>query len=135
MRVYESPMRDAITEAIERDGPMTGAELAQVLNVPRKKIDSSLIHTRHKYGTQFFRISGYVRQVGIGGREAPIYAIGPEPDEPRPKMNSKRDRKKIQQRYRDKNKLVIRARNRKRKGTTSNPFLDILGIKLTEVRK
>lgn len=135
MRIYKSPIRDAITEAIERDGPMTGAELADTLNVPRKQIDSSLAHARYEYGTKFFRISGYARQVGIGGREAPIYAIGPEPDEPRPKMNSKRDRKKIQERYRDKNRAVIRARDRKRKGITSNHFLDILGTKLTEVRK
>lgn len=134
MRVYESPMRDAITALLLRDGPMKAAEIAEALDVPRKKVDATLIYTRSKYGSQFFRIESYARQVGVKGREAPVYEIGPEPDAPRPKMNSKRDRKQIQQRYRDKNRVIIRARNRKRMGTTSNHFLDILGTKLTEVR-
>lgn len=129
-RAYTSPVRDAISALLERDGPLTAAEITHQLGLDRTKVDSSIIHARQKYGTQFFRIAAYQRQVGVGGREAPMYGIGPEPDARRPRMDTKRDKQLIQERYRDKYRAVLRLRDRKRKGSRSNHFLDILGVRL-----
>lgn len=133
-REYKSPTRDAIYALLERDGPMTAAEIAYALGKLHKTIAASIAAARSDHGTKYFRIVSYQRQVGVQGREAPVYGIGPDPDARRPAMNTPRDKRAIKQRYAEKNKLIRRARDRKRRGIQSNHFLDILGIKLTDVR-
>lgn len=130
-RDYETPIRDVLLAWLESDGPLTAAELAQMTGFTRHQVDSCLIHSRKKYGTQFFRIDSYRRQVGVGGREAPLYAVGPDPDAVRPRMDTARDRKATQERYRQKNKALLRARDRKRRGgKTQASIFDLLGASL-----
>lgn len=119
--------RNAIFKLLETEGPMTAAEITEALNFTRKRVDASIVEARKKYGTQFFRITGYRRQVGVQGREAPIYGVGPKEDVPKPKMDTHRDRKKIQERYREKNRYILRLRNQRRRHGPLNPFLMILG--------
>ena len=119
--------RNAIYKLLETNGPMTAAQIAEELSFKRKRVDASIIEARAKYGTKFFRITGYERKVGVQGREAPLYGIGPRPDVPRPEMNTESDRKKIQQRYRDKYRYILRIRDQKRRHGSVNHFMMILG--------
>lgn len=119
--------RNAIFKLLQEQGPMTAAEIAEALEFTRKRVDASIIEARAKYSTQFFRITGYVRQVGVQGREAPIYGVGPKPDVKRPPMNTSEDKRRIQERYREKHKYIIRLRTHKRRHGAINPFFLALG--------
>lgn len=129
-REYDTPLRDLLLAWLESDGPMTAAELEAVTRVPRKKISACINYTRSTYGTKYFRIASYMRQVGVGGREAPIYGVGPMRDAPRPRMNTAADKKAIQQRHREKYRALIRLKDRARKGKQHAHFLDILGVRV-----
>jgi len=119
--------RDAILALLAEQGPLTAAQIAEELNKTRRSIDGALNGARKKYGTQYFRIAGYARQVGIRGREAPQYAPGPKPDAKRPDMRTDEDAKRIQARYREKYRYILRLRTQKRRHGSINPFLAILG--------
>jgi DNA-binding transcriptional regulator GbsR (MarR family) len=120
--------RNAIARLLQEEGPLTAAEITEALQFNRKRVDASIVEARKKYGTDIFRIAGYKRQVGVGGREAPIYAVGPGQDARRPKMNTAEDKKKIQERYREKHKYILRLRTHKRRHGEINPFFLALGI-------
>ncbi len=119
--------RNAIYKLLQEQGPITAAEIADALEFTRRRVDSSIITSRKEYGTEHFRIAGYKRQVGIQGHEAAIFAAGPGYDVRRPKMNTQNDRRKIQERYREKYRHILRMRNQKKRHGTLNPFLLILG--------
>lgn len=128
-REYETPLRDLLLAWLESDGPMTAAELEAVTGVPRKKISACINHARSSYGTKYFRIASYMRRVGVGGREAPVYGVGPMRDAGRPRMNTAADKKAIQQRHREKYRMVRRLKDRKRRGRdVSNIFFNTLGV-------
>jgi len=118
-------VRNAIIEAIRNEGPMTSAELSEYLDVSRPRISGAIVIMR-EYGTKFLRIVGYRRQRGTGGREAPIYALGPGTDAPRPVMNSLEENRKRQARYRKKYRLILRLRTQQRRKGVVNPFLQLV---------
>ena len=119
--------RNAISKLLMHEGPMTAAEIAETLEFNRKRVDGSIVEARKRYGSEVFRITGYRRQVGIQGREAPVYAVGPGVDARRPRMDTKRDIQKIKERYREKYKYILRLRDQKRRHGSINPFMLIMG--------
>lgn len=119
-------IREAILALIGDEGPMTAAEITEALGITRRSVDSS-IHEMRDYGTKFLRITSYKRQRGRGGREAPVYGLGPGQDAKRPVMNTPEEAKKRQERYREKNRFILRVRQQKKRHGTVNPFLLVLG--------
>ena len=119
--------RTAIQQAIREHGPLSAAELAAVLELTRRSVDASLNAAREKFGTQYFRIAAYRRQAtGKGGREIPVYGLGPEPDVPRPELGAAAHRE-VKQRYAEKYRDVINHRARmRRRGRAGNPFAGLL---------
>ena len=134
-RDYASPVRDRIVELLTREGRLTAAEIADHLELPRASVDKALSYARRQYGSEVFRIAGYRRQVGNKGRAAALFAAGPGKDAPRPRLDTKPARRVLAKRFREKHAALLRARDRKRRGVVGNHFLDILGVKLTEVRR
>lgn len=119
--------RTAIQQLIRDNGPMSAAELTEALKMKRITVTSCIISAREKYGTEFFRIADYRRQQGRGGREIPIYGLGPGKDVPPPKFGDKA-RKETQKRYADKMRATINARHRVRRGNDAqiNPFEQLI---------
>jgi hypothetical protein len=118
-------VRNAILNAIAMEGPMTSAELAEHLEIEKSRISGAIVIMR-SYGTKFLRISSYQRQRGNGGREAPVYALGPGVDAPRPVMNSIEENRKRQARYREKHRMLIRLRTQQKRHGAVNPFSQLV---------
>ncbi len=129
MTRFKSPIRDKVIECLTEHGPQTAQEIAENSGLAYEKVIDAICGSRSKYGTQHFRITAYRRPVSSGS-VAPVYTLGPGRDAYKPKMNTPEDRKRIQERYREKNRAIIRARTRKSRGIKPNPFFDILGITL-----
>ena len=106
---------------------MTAAEITDYLGWERRRVNMCITTAREDHGTKFFRITSYRRQQGHGGREAPVYGVGPQKDAPRPVMNSPEDERARKKRYRDRNRAVINLRNRARRSkTVTNPFEQLI---------
>lgn len=119
--------RTAIQQLIRDNGPMSAADLTEALQMNRVTVTSCITAAREKYGTQFFRIADYRRQEGQGGREAPIYGLGPEPDVKPIKLGAKA-RKQTQKRYAEKMRATINVKHRVRRGAADaiNPFEQLI---------
>lgn len=119
--------RNAIIELIREHGPLSAAEITDLLKMNRVTVSSCIGAAREKYGTKFFRIADYGRQQGKGGREIPIYGLGPRSDV-RPPQLGDQARKESQKRYVDKMRATINAKNRLRrnKGVPINPFQQLI---------
>lgn len=123
--------RNAILQLLENEGPMTAAEITEALGFTRKRVDGCITTARQDHGTKFFRISSFRRQQGNGGREAPVYTLGPGSDAKRPIMHGIEEHRKRNARYRDKNRALINLRNQKRRHGTVNPFAQLFARKAT----
>lgn len=117
--------RDAILAAIREHGPMTAAEIAETTGKKRSAIDSALVAMR-KRGSFYVRVSGYRRQIGGAGIAAGIFALGPGKDVPREDLGGKEGHRQRNERYREKNRMVIRAKTAIRRGVTLNPFSQLI---------
>lgn len=119
--------RNTIVAAIQQAGSMTAAEIAEYLEWPQRRVCGCITTARIDHGTWFFRVVGYKRQRGHGGREAAIFGLGPGKDAPRPVMDSPQENRKRQARYRERHRAVINMRNRaRRSGTVPSPFDQLL---------
>lgn len=76
--------RDAITAALKECGPMSVIELVDHLGWGRNRINACMTTARANHPGKFFRIVRYQLQVGVRGRETPVYAAGRGRDAPRP---------------------------------------------------
>ena len=107
----------AITEALERVGPMTAAELRQLLDRSQSAVYKPLKRLRDQ---KVVRISKWVPQETTGGRRSPVYALGRAPDavEPPAATSNERNRK-----YNRRNAARLAAKRRLRAGTADvNPW-------------
>lgn len=118
--------RNAIIALIQEHGSMTAADIAEHLGWTRQRVNGAITQARIDHGTWFFRIAGYRRQRGRGGREAPVYGLGPGKDVARPVMNSIEENRKRQARYRERNRAVINLRNTARRSSQINPFYQLI---------
>lgn len=78
--------RDAITAALRECGPMSVPELVEHLGWKRNRVNAAMTTARANHPGKFFRIVRFRKQVGVQGRETPIYAAGPGPDAKRPEF-------------------------------------------------
>lgn len=107
--------RDAIAQALRECGPMSAPEIAEHLGLARNVINTCMTTTRKNHPGKFFRILRYRPQIGVSGRETPIYSASPGPDAPRPVFDKAEGRRSHYQRNRA--RLAI-ERNRRR-GTSA----------------
>lgn len=121
-------VRNAIIKTLQEEGPMTAADIADHLEMEKERVSGAIVLMRH-HGTKFLHIVNYKRQRGNGGREAPVYALGPGKDAPRPVMNSIEENRKRQARYRDKHRMIIRLRTQQRRHGAVNPFAQLVRSK------
>lgn len=121
-------VRNAIIKTLQEEGPMTAADIADHLEMDKERVSGAIVLMR-QHGTKFLHIVNYKRQRGNGGREAPVYALGPGKDAPRPVMNSIEENRKRQARYRDKHRILIRLRTQQRRRGAVNPFAQLMRSK------
>ena len=119
--------RTALLQLIRDRGPMSAAELTEAVELSRIAVNHCINNARANHSTRYFRIAAWRRQeTGKGGREIPVYGLGPAPDEPRPELGAAALRE-AKQRYADRFRVVINARARmKRSGLAGNPFAGLL---------
>lgn len=105
--------RDAITAALKECGPMSVPEIAEHLGLARNVINTCMTTARKRYPGKFFRIVRYRLQIGVSGRETPIYSASPGPDAPRPVFDKAEGRRSHYQR----NRARLAAERYRRRGT------------------
>lgn len=113
-----------------RDHPygLTYPEIAAELEMNQKTVEACLRYDRERRGTMNFRVLKYRPVRGKGGRFQPLIGLGPGEDAKRPRVTNKRQNARARDaRYREKNRAVIRARTRVRRGQPSlGPFAGLL---------
>lgn len=117
--------RTAILQELREQGPLSAAEIAEALQLPRKTTDAALIGARKTYGTKHFRVVDWRRQIGRGGREIPVYGPGPGSDKPRPELGEQA-RRETRQRHEQRMREVRRLRERQRRGHPINPWMQLI---------
>jgi hypothetical protein len=75
----KSPTRDAIVRLLRELGPMSAAELGEILGKPTGTIHSCIADAR-KPGNRRFYIAGYGEAVGRQYRRPALFANGNKPD-------------------------------------------------------
>lgn len=104
--------RDAITQALRECGPMSVPEIAEHLGMPRYLVNTAMTTARRNHPGRFFRIVRYRPQVGVSGRETPIYSASYGPDAPRPIFDTAQG----QRDYYRRNRMRLAVDRRKRRG-------------------
>lgn len=124
------PARNAVIAAIRKHGPMTCAEVAEVLGWTVARTHGVIANTRRLQPNKVFRVIRYQRSVGKG-KDASVYAARPGEDVPRPSVDQQaRDKEKCQ-RYRDKHRATINARHRQARAAKAgspapqNPWMQL----------
>lgn len=108
--------RDAITAALKECGPMSVPEIAEHLGLARNVINTCMTTARKNHPGKFFRILRYRPQIGVSGRETPIYSASPGPDAPRPVFDQAQGRRSYYQR----NRTRLAVERRRRRGVEAN---------------
>lgn len=107
--------RDAITAALKECGPMSVPELVEHLGMARNRINNAMTTARKNHPGRYFRILRYQPQVGVSGRETPIYSATPGPDAPRPVFDKAKGRADHYQR----NRARLAVERYRRRGTAA----------------
>lgn len=108
--------RDAIAQALRECGPMSAPEIAEHLGLARNVINTCMTTTRKNHPGKFFRILRYRPQIGVSGRETPIYSASPGPDAPRPVFDKAEGRRSHYQR----NRARLAVERYRRRGTSAS---------------
>ncbi len=115
--------RDTITAALVEFGPMSVLEIMEATGFGRQRVNSCLNTARHDHPRTFFKIVDYQRNVGVQGREIPIYAAGPGRDALRPAFK----KKESQHAYYLRNRARVAVRRKSNAGyATPNPWAGLL---------
>lgn len=119
-------IRTALVAAITEHGPMTAAELADVTGLDRKQVNGAFIKAR---GLGLFHIAAWRRQPpGQRGAMAPVYNLGDQPDAPKPRARTQRERNAT---YRKRHRAVLRAKALKTSGAQQHrlhPFSELVRV-------
>ncbi|MCA8017752.1 DNA glycosylase AlkZ-like family protein [Burkholderia metallica] len=110
-----------VLELLEQIGPMSAREIADFLGVPIQNINGAfkvIRRTEERGEPRRIHIQDWQFQIGCGGRESAVWALGDKPDKRRPRRHA--NRAATLHRYDEKR----RARERLRQvvGDRSNHF-------------
>jgi hypothetical protein len=119
--------RDLAIATLREHGPMSKAELVELLGPNGARAASAIATARHENPGKFFRVTRYEVQRGRAGREIPIYAAGGGADAPRPAFGVD-ERKATQARYYRNNRarIIARVHARRRGPVSGNPWVALL---------
>lgn len=120
--------RDLAIATLREHGPMSKAELVELLGTTGARAAAAIATARHENPGKFFRITRYEVQCGRAGREIPIYAAGGGVDAPRPDFASVEARKERSARYYRSNqaRIIARTHARRRGPVSGNPWATLL---------
>lgn len=110
--------RNAITASLKECGPMSVMEIAEHLGMRRNRVNTAMTTARGRYPGKWFRIVRYRKQVGVQGRETPIYSASPGPDVPRPSFGEEHVRE-MRLDYYQRNRARLFVERRVRAGFVS----------------
>lgn len=114
----DATSREMVATALREMGHMTAVEIADHLDVPRNRVNSTLTHHRNGgRSSKIFRVANWVWVDRRGW--VPAYGIGPAADADKPKPNKQEN----QARYRERMKSVFRS---KAKTFAGNPFGELI---------
>jgi hypothetical protein len=114
--------RGRIVQALRHFGPMTGAEIREYLRMSKTTFWCA-IQPLYTGTPKRLYISGWQSpEAGKRGRLKPVYCLGDAPDCEKPET----DPNAAHRRYRERNRLLIRLRDNKRRGVQSNPYLQLI---------
>lgn len=119
--------RNAVCWALKEFGPLSAAELAEVLPLTRAGIDRGITKARAGGRRDYIRIHSWRRQNGTGGREIPVYDLGPGEDAPRPRLGVQA-RRETWRRYEVAHRAERRIANTLRRGGQANPFKQLVSV-------
>lgn len=91
-----------VIACLQDGGPATVATIATRLGLTNSVVDSAVRRMRAKPGT--LHVVRWVRQVGRGGREAAVFALGVGKDAPRP--NFEDAQRQAERRYNEKRRVA-----------------------------
>ena len=114
--------RDLALRTLREHGPMSKAELVELLGPLGQAAGRAIATARHERPGEFFRIVRYEFQRGRAGREIPIYSHAGGPDAPRPDLSGPQHRRERQARYYQDNRTRLLARVRARRGKAPSPW-------------
>ena len=114
--------RDAVTAALKECGPMSVMELVDHLGWGRNRINACMTTARANHPGKFFRIVRYQLQVGVRGRETPVYAAGRGRDAPRPAFDQEHA-KTVHRRNYLRNRAHRAAQRKRREGAPPASWL------------
>ena len=123
----------AVWDHLDAVGPATAAEMAKAMGVSRHAVTGSITRYREEHPGVFlvFAWSRYCREEtgrAGGGKMAPVWGIGDEPDV---KMPARKSPKKSCAAYYDRNKaeiLVKQAARRRKAGRTERTPVWLRGL-------
>jgi hypothetical protein len=118
--------RDAITAVLKELGPMTVPELVQHFGWTRTRVNACLTTARNNHPGKFFRIVRYQKQIGVQGRETPVYAASPGADAPRPKFDAEYKQQRRSGYYQRNRARFAVARKRRTGKTEVNPWAGLI---------
>lgn len=105
---------------------MSVPEIAEHLGMARNRINTCMTTARKNHPGRYFRIVRYRPQVGVSGRETPIYSASPGPDAPRPEFGPQHKRERDRNYYQS-NRALWAARRKARTGqTTASPWAGLV---------
>jgi len=128
---YEPINRRQIVAALQEHGPMTRHEIAEHLGWPIAKVGTTMSSTRWLLPGKVLRIVGYRAITGRYARDVAVFAAQAGPDLARPAADPVQRRQAAQARYRDKNRVAIKAAARLKRARDTgrdvvvNPWLDL----------
>lgn len=132
MRTYKTPTRDKVLALLKSEGPLTCAEMADMLLMDVRSINSAVRIARKLTGKdKILYIHSWKRSYGTRGRWAARWDLGSQQDRKPPVS----DRNENNRRYREKHREVLRLRTQvRRHGAESiNPFFQTLGVKRSDL--
>lgn len=123
----KSEWRDLALATLREHGPMSKADLAELLGPNGARAALAIATARHENPGKFFRVTRYEVQRGRSGREIPIYAAGGGADAPRPDFGIDA-MKATQARYYRSNRarIIARVHARRRGPVSGNPWAALL---------
>lgn len=110
----------AVREVLRTVGPLTTAEIADLLSVPLKRVAVCISCWRKSKRNRPPRVKEWARREGHGGSPIQVWTCGPGRDAPRPKPHTNAEKIRMS---RQRNATILLARQR---GVVPDPLLSLL---------
>lgn len=118
---HKPHLREAIVRTLEDFGPLSAQEIADTAGLKKTRVSICISQTRQVV-PGLIRIAGWRRQEGKGGRAAPLYDLGSEPDVPLALPPATVRKRVYNRQYRARNRARLQLLRYASKGGEITPF-------------